>query len=444
MNIKKFSLDNFKDIIKRISAYLIFIILLSVILIGFIPLSFPFFSNITKNILIYSGIDSCSVGKVNVAMWRSIKITDLYCKEAFEDDNEYSVKISEATINLNVLRAIWNRKRITEKLLSHEPDLFRFFYFKPFSAIKELFLSNELMPFVKKCNFSGIEFKLKSPSKELVNATDGKIIIKRDIKKNENNNIKISFKFIKLSGDGIEDIKCALKEISEDELSLQLFSARYCDGIINGRALIGVSDNIIKSYVLKINKMDLAYWYTLNVGDGEITGRTDIFIEGSDIPINKISPRGELRAVIKDCKIYDLSTMKSLATALFIPQMPAIKFDRVNIKCIFSENDTIKTYLNGQGDQLNLNMNGWVMINQSLYQNIDGVFSKKFMEVLPPYLKIALEKTKEEDYTFRCKLLGTLAEPRIEVDKEILERTIGNLIEDLKNNLLGSTTLRKK
>ncbi|MCX7726486.1 MAG: hypothetical protein N2053_06525 [Chitinispirillaceae bacterium] len=443
MDNKKLDLKRFKYLLKKILAFLITIGVISIIIIGFIPISFPFLNNITKNVLIYSGVDSCSVGKVKLAMWRSITITDLYCEEAFEDDNDYSLKISEATINLNIIKAMWNRKKITDQLLSREPDLFRFFYFRPIRAIKELFLSDKLIPFVKKIAFSGLDFSLRSPAGESVNATDGKIIIKRGINPSENSNIKVSFKFLKISGEGLENIKCALKDLSENELSFQLFSAKYSDGIMSGRALIDVQNNIIKSYVLKINDMDLAYWYTLNVGDGEIGGRTDIFIEGADIPINNITLRGELRAVVKDCKIYDVSIMKSLATALFIPQMPAIKFDRINIRCIINKKDTINTYLNGQGDQLNLSMNGWIAINQSLYQNVEGIFSKKFMEMLPQYLKIALEKTKEEDYKFKCRLLGTLKDPRVEVDKEILERAIGNLIEDFKNNLLNPNTIKR-
>jgi hypothetical protein len=310
------------------------------------------------------------------------------------------------------------------------------FYLKPAMAAEKMLFSRNNLPWIKKADFSDVWYTVKFQKRELTQGANGSIAIVQSKENSENSEIEVSFPFLKIYGDGFENIKCAISYSPDGRIFLQNCTAKYYDGKIKARATINLQENLVDSYLLNIEKMDLAYWYAVHVGTGKIAGGTSLHLEGSSVPLRRPLRSAELQMTISPCSINDLPMQQSLATSLFIPSLSTIEFSKITVRAAFDTADTIKATLSGSGDQLNFNASGWIKTDGALQQHVEGTFSKKMIAELPPVVKKTLEPTKDGGRSFRCRLYGTFADPRFELDKETLQRAVGNMFENVSRELL--------
>lgn len=415
------------------SLLLLFVLLC--ILAGFFPISHPWLTKKVTSLMHSAGADSCSIGSVKVVAWRSITLQRVFIEERIDSDREYRFSFIEAKIAANLFQLLWNRKKIRSSILSGEPDLFTSLYVRPASASERLFFAKNSVSGIKGGRITDLSFSVKLKNREILRGNNGDMDFGNSDENSSDGEIKIAFPFLQISGDGIENMKCAVSFTSQGEVFLQNCTAKYYDGKIKARGTINLREDRIDSYLLTIEKMDFAYWYAVHVGIGEISGRTNINLEGGNVPLSRPVQQAELRMVVSPCVINDLPVQQSLATSLFIPSLSAIEFSKVTARAVIDTGDTIKTAFSGDGDQINFSTTGWVRRDGLLQQQLDGTFSRKMISSLPPIVGKTLERAEDGGRRFRCRLFGSFNDPRFELDKETLRRAVGTMFDEFRQDL---------
>ncbi len=415
---------------------LFLLLVLAVILAGFIPLSHPFLAKTMERLILEAGADSCYVGSVKAVIWRSITLHRVSVFERVDPERRYNISFTEAKITANLLKLFFDRHKIMNMIFSTEADLFSALYIEPEIVLNKLLAVKNHLTSVSGANISDFNISFDLKGKEVVRGFNGEVDFGRSKDKPNDNDIKIAFPVMKVFGDGIENVRCAVSFLPEGEIYLQNCTARYFDGKIKTRGIINLLKKQIESYLLIIEKMDLGYWYSVHIGEGNVTGKVNLRMEGNSVAFNNLSHRGELRIVISPFKIENLPLQQSLATSLFIPSLSTLEFSKFSANAVLDKKDTVTASFTGEGDRLVLTGSGWIQKDGLLNQQIEGTFTAAELKNLPLLVRSSLEPASNGGRRFRCRLSGSFNDPRFELDAETLRRAIGAMINEFGKDLL--------
>ena len=415
---------------------LLLLLVLFIILAGFVPIRHPFLVRKMVRLILDAGADSCSVGSVRVVAWKSITLQRVSVFKRVDSEREYGFSFTEAELAANLMKLAWNRKKIKNTLFPTETDLFKSIYVRPATPMQKVILLKSQLSEIKGGAVSDLRFSIKGKGREIVSGFNGTLQFGSSEDNPEDSDVKIAFPVMKISGDGFENVKCAVSFSSEGEVFVQNGTARYYDGRIKSHGTINLLKNRIESYLFTIEKMDLAYWYAVHVGIGKISGSANLHIEGDNVPFEGFSHDAELRLAVSPCVITDLPVQQSLATSLFIPSLSTIEFSKLTARAVIGTGDTVTASFFGNGDQLDFNSNGWVRKDGLMQQQIEGIFSAAAVDKLPPLVRKTLEPAPDGGRRFRCRLFGTFDDPRFELDEATLRKAIGTMFDEFGKELL--------
>jgi hypothetical protein len=233
----------------------------------------------------------------------------------------------------------------------------------------------------------------------------------------------------------MQNIQCTAILVPDGTLVIQNLSGSYFDGKVRARGTIELFDNQSTTYSLMIDKMDMAYWYSVHVGIGELTGSATIHCKGDNIPLHQLGSAMNCTVNINKCNVSNLPVQQSLATSLFIPSLTTITFDKIAFTARKNADDTVYASFNGRGDDIEFTTSGWVLMNGKIEQQIEGTFSEAMVSRFPPDIRSILASENNRGWKFGCRLNGTYADPRFELDKETLQRAIGGLFQNIQQDI---------
>ena len=397
--------------------------------IGFIPLSFGVFNEIAEDILTNAGADSVSVGRVSAALFRGVKIEDVFVYKQINARENYTVEISRVNIKCNPLRLLFSRK-----YFESDRDIFMEFNDKP------LELAGEAANFVNTLKFiKGAE--LENANIRFQNRNTAGIRI-------ENVSAKINRRHRALRG-GVrvgEVIVPSLAKIENFEIKLHLNAAgassngnrlhlfdgngEIFDGKINMELFVNLDENLIIGGTLSVRELDMRKACTkINLLQGSIDGRVNIDanFEQSAFSIDLIRLRGSFSAtqvLARDLALQRISLLRR------IPQIRTLEFDEVSGNFSFSgglNNGRINFQeMAGRGEAMIFNSHGWFRLDGRMNKNLNGEMSRKFIDELPRIMRNSFEITENGKGHFSCTVSGTFDNPQVRVERTMVRNAVRN------------------
>jgi hypothetical protein len=411
-----------------------------VVIAGFVPVSHPWITRKAVGLIARSGVDSCSIGSMRTAVWKSTtlqKVTLVVFPDSVTRCTMYADKIS---INANMPYLFWTMRHDASTILAILPRLL--VNKRTGQNENNLRRVSRYLSRISQGTIQGVTITVTRKGAEIVKGLDGSIELSQSSSDNSGQKLNGTFTMLNLYGEVFEKGSVTVSLTPKNAINVERCTARYFDGTVNARMTLEPENNRISDGELTINNLDLAYWYSVHSKVGKITGIVDLRLSGQNVPLRWPLVNSTLECAIQKCRLSELPIQQSLATSLFIPTLSALEFSKVSISATADTSDTVVTSFYGTGEQLDFSAGGWVITNGTINQKLEGTFSAKTARTFPPVVNRTLEVAKNGGRTFRCRLFGTFSDPRFELDKEMLRRAVGNLFEDFRQELMRQYQVR--
>jgi hypothetical protein len=427
---------NLRVLLAEGTAFFLFIGIAAVIVAGYFPLRHQLITKKAIALLQKAGVDTCTIETVEIAAWKSVTIKNLRLVKRIDSLRAYTLSSEKIRCNINIVALFFNKNVFRDKLLAENTDLFKSLFSRPDTAYSHLFTLWQLLVRKGDTEFSDLRFSYLSGNREVVRGLNGTMTLQNDEQQPEAIEMELDVSIVNISGDGLQDVRCSATALPSGRVTLSNVGGRYFDGKIKGKAVIDVVQSSLESYECSIEKMDMAYWYTVHVGIGEVTGKATLRATGRDMPLRFPAPAADMQITLQQCKIANLPVQEALATSLFIPSLESIMFSRLTITAELHSGDTIPTTITANGDQLDFSSEGWVLADGHIHQKINGVFSKAMVDSFPPIVKKTLEPAPNGSRRLTCRLYGTYYDPLFELDEATMRRAVGNMFEEQRQQIM--------
>ncbi len=422
-------------------ASLLFAAIVAVLIAGFFPLSYPLFNRYVHSITSKSPLGTCTVGKIKVALWKGITLYDVHACKSAEDGFKYEVDLSRIRINCNVINLMQKWVQIKEKYQLINSSFSQEAKKDVYSVIDQLLRFAAQYEQINSICIDGKTVKITKRDIPLISAERFSLDVFREQEKS---------KITELYIDAAE-----LVYLNNDFTFLRV-NCFFDNGILDiGRCRARAFDGKVK-----INtRLDLIkkrmHDFTLNATDlnlEKITASANMqsCVSGSmDIDLNLVSSSLELDSVrgkgvihLSEISVWETPVQRALAELLENPDFKRLSFSRVRADFDIRHRDTIRTDIAGSGEVLDFKSSGMLNMKGGINQHVDASLSDSAIKELPGFVVNSLTLDENNRRKVRCRIYGTFAEPKVELDREILKNALGNVFEQMRENLKG--IFRKK
>lgn len=427
-------LSGFLKILRTVLVLVLVVALLSAAA-GFIPISHPLIDKLVLNDLNKRNVSNCKIGKVVLTPWLGIEFRDVVIGKSFKSGESFYFTAREIKIAGNMVVLLIRNPDIKNELKELLTSISNG-YDRPGQFVVSIMKTFEKLDDINEVAIHGKQFMLSSDN--------GEQFISRNF-------------FCKIMKKGKEFPGMSEIDFSAEDAGVQngLFinqvngSFDYKKGILTttkckanlygGRLKIFAgldlrSDKINKCQ-LYVSNMDLASFYK-NISDakGSVAGSADITINlqpGMNF-FDTLKGRGVVD--VNDLCVKDLPLMRPVEM-LFSNDINSLEFSKFHLNLKFNGDQKIFTEADGNGPQLDIKAVGWICSDGKLDQSLDGEFSKEMVGKMRSFMAGSLEKTSNNGRSFKCRIYGTLDNPKLELDKATLKKAVGNIFENVKQGL---------
>lgn len=406
---------------------------ITIIIAGFMPLRLPFFQRQTEKMVKKIGADSCTIASVEVKAWKTVVIRDIRFRFDLGRNSICMVNCKEMRLSGNMIQFYLTRNNLEKLVRKNKKALLNRFKNEPEQAIQFFLASVELFLRNSDVSCSGTTVYLKNGKKEMVSLKSGTFFFG---KRSDSLLVDFTIASATIFGDGIENISGNCSIDNQGLSRIVIKKGTYCDGDITAEGTIDVITRTAKRYFVNVTDMDFNYWYTMHVGIGSITGRATIRATGTNRSLERNYPIDSLSLLLSAGKIEKLPVQQSLATSLFLPELSSLNFTVLSGNAVFDTTDTIALNIIGKGPDLNFSSKGWNTISGTMHYRMDGTFTREKVKRFPAVVRKMLVPTSKGGGKFGCRIYGNLNDPRFELDKETLQRAIGSMFDDFKDELI--------
>jgi hypothetical protein len=128
----------------------------------------------------------------------------------------------------------------------------------------------------------------------------------------------------------------------------------------------------------------------------------------------------------------DFPFRKPFLFFLSAPEFSELRFSRFKADLQLQSPGKFLTAMSGSGEMLDLNADGWISLDGELNQEMRGEISAKMARKLSNLVAGSLESTERRGKLFKCRVYGSLSNPKIELDRMILKRAVGNVFQNMR------------
>ena len=140
---------------------------------------------------------------------------------------------------------------------------------------------------------------------------------------------------------------------------------------------------------------------------------------------------------LSEVSVWETPVQRALAELLENPDFKRLSFSRVKADFTILHRDTIRTDISGSGEVLDFKSSGMFNLKGGINQKVNAALSDEAIKELPGFVVNSLAVDENNRCAVRCRIFGTFDEPKVELDREILKKAIGNVFEQMRENLKG-------
>lgn len=420
-----------RRIVIFLSVLSLFIVIIAAIIVaGFHPIQNKF---ITKNIAFIikkSGIDSCTVDRVILTPWKQIEFEGLNIKTGIGHDRSLEMQFTHCLVQYSLASVV-----------SHAADLVGVFTKVKGDFGNDDMPQDEISRILKSVaplnliNGRGNKFQIVQKGNNLVDFKNYRIDLN---KKNE-----ISSEYVgKIEADSALIDKWPVTKITTDLicddrlLKVKNSKGQFLSGQFCADYTINLRTPKLMALTCVATGLDIDKYYSIEKKYfGKIRGIADIKLTLGESFFNHDSLNGKGTIIASGVTLNNLPVQKALVSLLGFPQLGFITFDTIKTDLELKSGNILTNNMSGKGPIIGFKAIGWIKGDGNLNQNIDGVFTRDFIETLPGIVSESLQKTADNGRKFQCRIYGSLDHPRMELSKETLKKAFSGAFDSIKQSI---------
>ena len=121
---------------------------------------------------------------------------------------------------------------------------------------------------------------------------------------------------------------------------------------------------------------------------------------------------------------------------LLFPSLSNLRFNKFSSDFSVKQGRFTIPEASGEGDSLCIKSSGWFLADGEINQKVECVLSPACFGGLTQLAQAAFEGTSNGGGMFRCKLRGNIVNPKIEIDKSMIQSAVTKMFDNVKNNLM--------
>ena len=423
-------------------------LLMVVFVLGFVPFSSPILKQKVETIIKESFAESCSIEKLTITLWAGVTVKKVQCAWRDPTGVFYTCLIPEAGISYHALPLIF-KQLIIKNITLEQPRFMCKLPAQPLGADKPRGpfsidkFTDALAGFPYRVLISNITL-----SKARLSVTQERSVI-MDCK-GVGLSMKVGFdRGLTLKGscgaDSVAlidawhatDLRAGIT-INGPRIALNDCKADCYGGRVSFKAAADLSRSLLENASIAAAHIKLDRWYAdEKAGPGRLSGKLDMSMtfEQSALDLDSLKARGT--AAITNVAANDLPIQKNLLVNLAVPKLATMHFSKISSDLQLGKGKIYNEKTRGEGDPMDFAAAGRVDMKGYFSERINAEFSGDFMRTLPPFVQKSLLPVEgdPDKRAFNCSASGTFKNPHVSVDQRIVDRAVGNVIDEIGKGL---------
>ena len=434
---------------KEIIGLVVFAFILGMVILCFSPLSNSYLNKKTVEIFKKrAALDSCSVGKVSLIIFRGIIINDLLCIKKVDSNKSVRIQVPIIRIDYRLLRAFKSWRKIESSLkvtddnssehkLKDKPHLLPYLYSSVFKA------DTLLLPCVQLLVFERAGIIVDSLGSGL--ASVEKISGTLHVSKENPSVLKIKISADKIIKDGLlaHKPKASIK-LDGSHCVIKKFSCGYYGGKVDAGFDLDMKKNKINTGYVDLRKADLGKIYSSVIKDkGILKGKCSfvLTIDTSIAVFNSLKGSGKIE--LSKVSAVKIPLITKIALLLDLEKLSRLTFRKITGDFSIKKKKLSIDSLVGEGDPLSLAMSGSIEPERRYFNfETSGVFESYYKDSVSSDVWNTLIPEEEGRRSFICTIYGTPDYPSVSLDKELMQRAAKNIFEGITEDI--KSMFRKK
>lgn len=437
MNTARQKKRTYFDLFKSLEwmASLLFAAIVAALVAGFFPLSHPLFTRYAQSMISKTALDTCNLGKIKVAFWKGVTLYDVHVSESEENGLKYELNLSRIRINCNVINVMQKWTQIKKK--------YRLFCSSSSQDAKNSYeLINQLLRFAAQSEqinsicIDGKTMKISKRDASLISAERFSLDIFREQEKSQGIELYIdAAELVYLNNDfTFLRANCLF---DKGALDISRCRARAFGGKVKINTRLDLINKRMHDFTLNATSLNLEKMTVSANMQRCVSGSMDIDLNLASSSLELDSMRGKGIVNLTEVSVWETPVQRALVELLENPDFKRLYFSRVKADFNILHRDTILTDIFGSGEVLDFKSSGMLNLKGRINQQVDAAISDAAIKELPGFVVNSLTLDENNRRAVRCRIYGTFDEPKVELDREILKKAVGNVFEQMRDNLKG-------
>lgn len=427
---------------KEIIGLVIFALMLGTVTLCFFPVSHSYLNRKTVEVFQKKwALDSCTVRKVSLTLFRGLLIHDLLCIKKIDREKSIRTEIPITRVDYRVLRTFRNWGKIQSSLKTTSKKRIKR------KLINKKYLLNYLYTVILK-------------SDTLIFSCINAIIFER---------VNVSIDSLGSRGAGIEKMRCTIHiageapsllkiKLSADKMTskwiqalkpkvnmkldgphcvIKRFSCNSFGGKLDAEFDLNMLYNRINRAHITLKKADLEKIYlTLGGEEGSLNGKCNIEldIDTSTTEFSSLEAAGSV--TLSKVSADQIPLITKIALLLGMEKLSHLSFKKIKGDFNIGEGKILVDSLDGDGDPLSLSMSGWVKPEDGYFNfKMSGIFESYYEDSMSAIAWNTLIPEDDGRRSFICTVYGTPDYPTVSLDRKLMRRAAKNIFQGLKDDL---------
>lgn len=423
------------DLLKLIEwvASLLFVVIVIFLITGFFPVSHPLISNYTHSLIQKSSLDTCTISKVKLSLWKGVTLYDVFVSETTGSGVEYKIKLSKIRISCNILSTILKWHVIESEFHQFRDSFYQAAEKDAYKAIDGLLSFASRSEHIKNVLIDGKCLKITEKGAPVITANRFSLDITREQEKSRNIELNLdAAEFVYLQNEftffratGFYDNRI---------LDISRCRGRIFSGKVKFSTVIDLVNKNMHDFTLNASNLNLEQMVSSGSIQGCISGKMDLDLQNLSSTLKLDSIRGKGIIHLSGMSIEETPIQKALVQLLENQGLNRLSFSKIRADFEILNKDSIRADISGNGEMLDFKSNGMLNLHGWINQQVNAALSDKAIKELPGFVVNSLDLNENNRRIVRCRIYGTLNEPKVELDREILKNAIGNVFEQMREN----------
>ena len=427
---------------KEIIGLVIFAFILGMVILCFSPISHSYLNKKTVEVFQKKGaLDSCSVRKVSLIIFRGLLIHDVLCIKKIDRNRSVRIEIPVIRIDYRLLRAFksWGKiessLKVTDKnkrkyKLSNKKYLLNYLYSTVFKA------DTLLLPCINLLVFERARIIIDSLGSGM--ASGEKVSGTIHVNKDDPSICKIKLSADKIKGNGILALKPrASIKLDGPHCVIKKISCISYGGKVNARFDLDMVNNKINAAHIDLRKADLGKIYSsLKKDEGFLKGKCSVTFNFDTSIAEFNSLKGSGKMELSKVSAVEIPLITTIALLLDMEKLSRLTFKKINGDFNIKGKKFFIDSLEGKGDPLSLAMSGWVEPERQYFHfEVSGAFERYYKDSVSAITWNTLIPEEDGRRSFICTVYGTPDYPSVSLDRELMRRAAKNIFKGIKEDL---------